>query len=220
MPKTRAELKAAVKQKLAAGASVADLKGTNAWNKLGGATVRTLADKVSPVSTNTSPSSSPQQDLAGGSSASAKSYSDFGELFQNVLGPFQESLATIEAGATTQSATIRGEADKEVARAYSDAQKYASELSLEGLKYGADKESEWRQALANIEVKGKLDLQPIINAGLERVAGIEAQAQRDVAETTGRYSLESTKKQAETQENLGKMQIAGSMYGLISSIFG
>jgi hypothetical protein len=224
MAKTNAELKAAVKKKLAAGASVADLKGTNAWNKLGGSTVRTLANKVSPVSTDvstdTSPSSSPQQNLAGGSSAPAPSYSGFGNLFQDVLAPFQASLATIEAGATTQSATIRGEADKEVARAYSDAQKYASELSLEGLKYGADKESEWRQALANIEVKGKLDLQPIINAGLERVAGIEAQAQRDVAETTGRYSLESTKKQTQTQENIGKMQLAGSMYGLLSSIFG
>ena len=145
---------------------------------------------------------------------------DLGYLFQDVIGPFQESIATINANATVNSATIRGEADKEVAKAYADAQKYASTLGLEGVKYGADKESEWRQAVANIEVKGKLDLQPIINAGLERVAGIEAQSARDVAETTGRYSLESMKERTSADKNIGKMQLAGSMYGLLGSVFG
>lgn len=138
----------------------------------------------------------------------------------NLQGGYATQVAGIRAGATTQAASIRGEADKEVARAYADAQKYGAQLGLEGTKYASDKESEWRQAVANIEVKGKLDLQPIINAGLERVAGIEAQAQRDVAETTGKYGLASTKEQTATQERLGKMQLAGSMYGLLSAAFG
>jgi hypothetical protein len=145
---------------------------------------------------------------------------DLGYLFQDVIGPFQESIANIQAGATTQSATIRGEADKEVARAYADAQKYASQLGLEGTKYASDKESDWRQAVANIEVQGKLDLQPIINAGLERVTGIEAQASRDVAETTGKYSLKSMQERTAADKSLGKMQLAGSMYGLIGAAFG
>ena len=145
---------------------------------------------------------------------------DLGYLFQDVIGPFQESIANIQAGATTKSATIRGEADKEVARAYSDAQKYASQLGLEGTKYASDKESDWRQAVANIEVKGKLDLQPIINAGLERVTGIEAQASRDVAETTGKYSLKSMQERTAADKSLGKMQLAGSMYGLLGAAFG
>jgi hypothetical protein len=145
---------------------------------------------------------------------------DLGYLFQDVIGPFQESIANIQAGATTKSATIRGEADKEVARAYSDAQKYASQLGLEGTKYASDKESDWRQAVANIEVKGKLDLQPIINAGLERVSGIEAQASRDVAETTGKYSLKSMQERTAADKSLGKMQLAGSMYGLLGAAFG
>jgi len=144
---------------------------------------------------------------------------DLATIFQN-YGIMSEAIANIQATATTKSAELRADADKEVAKAYADAQKYASELGLEGVKYGADKESEWRQAVSNIEVKGKLDLQPIINAGLERVAGVEAQAARDVAETTGRYGLESTKTQAASQEKLGKMQMAGSMYGLLGSIFG
>lgn len=161
------------------------------------------------------PSPGGDQSTGGGSTSST----DIATIFQN-YGTLSESVARIGAGATTQSATIRADADKEVAKAYADAQKYASQLGLEGTKYAADKESDWRQAVANIEVKGKLDLQPIINAGLERVAGIEAQAQRDVAETTGKYGLESTKTQTASQEKLGKMQLAGSMYGLLGSVFG
>lgn len=136
------------------------------------------------------------------------------------LSTLQTDIANIQAGETTQSATIRGEADKEVARAYADAQKYASQLGLEGTKYASDKESDWRQAVANIEVQGKLDLQPIINAGLERVTGIEAQASRDVAETTGKYSLKSMQERTAADKSLGKMQLAGSMYGLLGAAFG
>jgi hypothetical protein len=164
----------------------------------------------------------PAEPAPGGgaiSGADQPNPNDLATIFQN-YGIVTEAVANIQADATKKSATLRADADKEVARAYADAQKYASQLGLEGVKYGADKESEWRQAVSNIEVKGKLDLQPIINAGLERVTGIEAQAARDVAETTGRYGLESTKTQAASQEKLGKMQMAGSMYGLLSSIFG
>jgi hypothetical protein len=138
----------------------------------------------------------------------------------NLQGGFSTAAAQIGANAAVSSAGIRADADKEVAKAYADAQKYASGLSLEGVKYGADKESQWREAVANIEVKGKLDLQPIINAGLERVAGIEAQASRDVAETTGKYSLESMKQRTAADKSIGKMQLAGGMYGLLGSIFG
>lgn len=142
------------------------------------------------------------------------------ENLANIQGQWSQNAAQIGANAAVSSAGIRADADKEVARAYADAQKYASSLGLEGVKYGADKESEWRQAVANIEVKGKLDLQPIINAGLEKVAGIEAQASRDVAETTGKYSLESMKQRTAADKSIGKMQLAGSMYGLLGSVFG
>lgn len=177
------------------------------------------------------PSYKPNDTSSVSSAASSTwSPSDFAGIFQtlqtgqenlaNIQGQWAENAAHIGANAAVSSAGIRADADKEVAKAYADAQKYASSLGLEGVKYGADKESEWRQAVANIEVKGKLDLQPIINAGLERVAGIEAQASRDVAETTGRYSLESMKQRTAADKSIGKMQLAGSMYGLLGSVFG
>jgi len=159
-------------------------------------------------------------DYANAYAGVMQNYQTGQENLAHIQGGYGVQAAQIGANATVSAAGIRGDADKEVARAYADAQKYAATLGLEGVKYGADKESEWRQAVANIEVKGKLDLQPIINAGLERVAGIEAQAQRDVAETTGKYSLQSMKERTAADKSIGKMQLAGSMYGLLGSIFG
>lgn len=131
-----------------------------------------------------------------------------------------ENVASISANAMVSAEGIRADADKYIADAYAAAQRYGSELSLEGTKYSADKEAQWRQAVAEIETKGKLDLQPIINAGMEKVANIEAQASRDVADITGRYSVEGIKTKGEYDERLGKMQLAGGMYGLINAAFG
>lgn len=142
------------------------------------------------------------------------------ERIADITGGYNVQVATIGANATTAAANIRGEADKYIADAYSGAQRYGSELALEGTKYSADKEAQWRQAVAQIETKGRLDLQPIINAGLEKVANIEAQASRDVADITGKYNVEGIKTRGEFDEKIGKLNLAGSMYGLISTAFG
>lgn len=142
------------------------------------------------------------------------------ESLAHIIGGYDVQTAQIGADATVKSAGIRGEADKYVSDAYAGAQKYGSDRDLEGTKYSADKESEWRQAVAGIEVKGRLDLQPIINAGLEKVSNIEAQASRDVADITGKYGVEGIKTRGEFDEKIGKINLAGGMYGLISSAFG
>ena len=224
MAKSKKELKEKIQQKAAAGVSLQDAKSSFAGEKLGGKTVKNIYSNFAPA-----PSPAP---TGGGFDLGPTSFdgSDYLSLFENITRS-QENLAHIQGGYSVQAAQVganasvaaaglRADADKEVAKAYADAQKYSAELGLEGTKYGADKESEWRQAVANIEVKGKLDLQPIINAGLERVAGIEAQAQRDVAETTGKYSLQSMKERTAADKSIGKMQLAGSMYGLLGSVFG
>jgi hypothetical protein len=138
----------------------------------------------------------------------------------HIQGDYSLQAAQAAANAQVSAAGIRGDADKEVAKAYSDAQKYGYDRGLEGTKYSADKESEWRQNVANIEVGGKKDLQGIINAGLKDVANIEAQAQRDVAETTGGYSLKSMQERTKADRDIASMGLAGSMYGLIGSVFG
>lgn len=222
--RTTEELKQIIRDKAAAGISLPDLKKTFAGEKLGSSTVGKIYQNNKPV---VAPTPLPG---GGGATGGGLSYNEQVSIFEN-LSRAQENLAHIQGGYSVQAAGIganasvaaaglRADADKEVARAYADAQRYGSELGLQGVKYGADKESEWRQAVANIEVKGKLDLQPIINAGLERVAGIEAQAQRDVAETTGKYGLESTRARTAADERIGKMQLAGSMYGLLGAAFG
>lgn len=230
MAKTKKELRQIVKDKAASGNfSLAQLKNTAAGQILGGRTVKSIFSKNQPVidddpSNIDDDTSDINKDSVYTDSSGAQypwdKYRDLQIDLINLQGGYTLGAATIGANAQTSAAGIRADADKEVGRAYADAQKYAAALGLEGVKYGADKESEWRQAVANIEVKGKLDLQPIINAGLEKVAAIEAQASRDVAETTGKYSLESMKQRTAADKSIGKMQLAGSMYGLIGSVFG
>lgn len=140
-------------------------------------------------------------------------------LFQNIYD-FQKGLEQVKNQGILNSTTVRSDADKEIAKIEAASRNYGYDRGLEGTKYTADKESEWRQAVANIEVKGKLDLQPIINAGLQRVAEIEGQSARDVAETTGSYSLRSMQERTAADRAIGKMQLAGGMYGLIGSVFG
>lgn len=225
--RTKAELRQSVKDKVSAGVPLAQIKDTRAGQALGGKTVQNIyknAQQASSPSGGNQPSGftptwspSDYQDVFSGIYGTVQTGQ---ENLVNLQGQWSTQAAQIGANAQVSSAGIRADADKEVAKAYADAQKYAAGLGLEGVKYGADKESEWRQAVANIEVKGKLDLQPIINAGLEKVAGIEAQASRDVAETTGKYSLESMKQRTAADKSIGKMQLAGSMYGLLNSVFG
>lgn len=224
--RTNQELRQALQQKAAAGASLADLKSSFAGQKLGGSVAQKVYGNWAPPASSGGGGGGSSQ--GGGATTPVSTggefpwdkYANLQIDLTNLQGGFSTAAAQIGANAAVSSAGIRADADKEVAKAYADAQKYASGLSLEGVKYGADKESEWRQAVANIEVNGKLDLQPIINAGLERVAGIEAQASRDVAETTGKYSLESMKQRTAADKSIGKMQLAGGMYNLLGSIFG
>lgn len=225
MAATKSELIKRLQNQAQAGASLSSMKQSFAGQKLDNSAVNRIFSNWKPQAAAQATSSS-----GGGVSPSSFNSGDYISLFENlsraqenlahIQGDYSVQAANVGANASVAAAGLRADADKEVARAYADAQRYSSELGLEGTKYGADKESEWRQSVANIEVKGKLDLQPIINAGLERVAGIEAQAQRDVAETTGKYSLESMKERTSADKSLGKMQLAGSMYGLLGSVFG
>lgn len=140
-------------------------------------------------------------------------------LFQNIYD-FQKNLEEVRNQGTLNSTTVRSDADKEIAKIEAASRNYGYDRGLEGTKYTADKEALWREAVANIEVKGKLDLQPIINAGLTRVAEIEGQSAKDVADITGSYGLKSMQERTAADKSLGKMQLAGGMYGLIGAAFG
>lgn len=221
--RSRSELREAIQNKIAAGVPLADIKQTQAGRALGGSNVQNIYRNT-------------QSAAAASASADTQNPSyqwspaDFSSIYEtlqagqqnlaNIQGQWSANAAQIAANAEVSSAGIRADADKEVAKAYADAQKYGSELGLQGVKYGADKESEWRQAVANIESGNKLKLQEIINAGLQNVANIEKESAMGVAETTGKYSLQSMQERTKADRDLGKMQLAGNMYGLIAAAFG
>ena len=140
-------------------------------------------------------------------------------LFEN-LYRFQGGLETIKNQGTLNATTVRTDADKEIAKIEADSRTYGYDRGLEGTRYTADKEAEWRQGVATIETEGKVKLQDIINAGLARVAEIEGASAEKVADITGGYGLKSMQERTAADRDIGKMQLAGGMYGLIGSVFG
>ena len=141
------------------------------------------------------------------------------ELFEN-LYRFQGGLETIKNQGVVNATTVRADADKEIAKIEADSRNYGYDRGLEGTRYTADKEAEWRQGVATIETEGKVKLQDIINAGLARVAEIEGASAERVADITGGYGLKSMQERTAADRDIGKMQLAGGMYGLIGSVFG
>lgn len=141
------------------------------------------------------------------------------ELFDN-LYRFQGGLETIKNQGILNATTVRSDADIEIGKIDAASRNYGFDRGLEGTLYTADKELEWRDRVAKIETQGKLDLQGIINAGLARVQEIEGASAEKVADITGGYGLKSMQERTAADRDIGKMQLAGGMYGLIGSVFG
>lgn len=191
--------------------------------KSAGGSVSSSARAVASASSTSAPSNTTTTPAAGGvpnwqEQLTAQTQAQ-ATLFQN-LYDFQQGLEATKNQGLIDSTTIQAEANKEIAKIEADSRNYGYELGLQGTQYTADKESEWRQAVANIETEGKVRLQDIINAGLTRVAEIEGQSAKDVADITGGYSLRSMQERTAADRDIGRMQLAGSMYGLIGSVFG
>ena len=182
-------------------------------------TTTTVAD-FAPTSTSSDSGTSIAQIQADSASNVANIQADAAIQVTNLQGGYSVDVANINAGSATSVAQIESEANQAVAQAYADAQEYAAELELQGEQYTIDKTAEWQLAAENIRQQGQIDLQGVINAGLENVANIQSEAQRDVAEITGQYGYRSTELQTKAEKERSQMELAGGLYGLIGSVFG
>ena len=91
-----------------------------------------------------------------------------------------------DAQADLNLVNAQGNIDTQIANLNSDASKYITQLQVGGAKdvagiqsgtakYVADRELESNLGVENIRAKGALDLQGIVNAGMERVEGIRGE---------------------------------------------
>jgi hypothetical protein len=130
-----------------------------------------------------------------------------------VLGGLQKETAT-------ESETIRGLSNQEIAKINKDASNYGYDRQLEGTKYATDSEERWRQAVATIEGDKKASLQNIINAGLKDVSEIEGSYSLKNVEAKGKYDTQIMGLRTQADKDIAKMDANQKMYGLLGLAFG
>lgn len=130
----------------------------------------------------------------------------------------EQTLAGIDSNTRITLGNLDADARKEAARLAADAQIRSTGISADATRYVSDREKEAILQRAEIESKGRLDLQAIINAGMTNVAEIEGLTARDVATIGGEYGV----KQEQTRQS-GQVRIAniarnaGILQGLVGA---
>lgn len=130
----------------------------------------------------------------------------------------EQTLAGIDSNTRITLGNLDADARKEAARLAADAQIRSTGISADATRYVSDREKEAILQRAEIESKGRLDLQAIINAGMTNVAEIEGLTARDVAKIGGEYGV----KQEQTRQS-GQVRIAniarnaGILQGLVGA---
>ena len=105
------------------------------------------------------------------------SYGDFGEGFTPAEFDYQSALNLVNAQGNidTQIAGLNADAAKEVERIRGRSSVDVAGIEAGASRYQADRALESALGVENIRTKGAIDLQGVVNAGLERVEGIRGE---------------------------------------------
>lgn len=136
-------------------------------------------------------------------------------------GASQGPTATIpEMDTATRIAlqNIIKDTETEKQKLYNEGWAKAQGISADATRYVADREKEAILGKTEIETRGRIDLQGIINAGLKDVAGIEAQSARDVATIGGEFGVKQEQTRQTGQKDIARIGArAGILQGLVGA---
>ena len=140
--------------------------------------------------------------------------------YQSGSGPTGPTATYPEMDTATRIAlqTLMKETETEKQKLYNEGWSKAQGISAEATKYVSDREKEAILGKADIESRGRIDLQSIINAGLKDVAGIEAQSARDVATIGGEFGVKQEQTRQTGQKDIARIGArAGILQGLVGA---
>lgn len=130
----------------------------------------------------------------------------------------EQTLAGIDSNTRITLGNLDADARKESARLAADAQIRSTGISADATRYVSDREKEAILQRAEIESKGRLDLQAIINAGMKNVAEIEGLTARDVATIGGKYGVEQEQARQTGQRDIARIAgRSGILQGLVGA---
>jgi hypothetical protein len=167
---------------------------------------------ITPSATTYSPPS--QQSYSkgisiGGYNIPAGTYSEaeYNVLSAGILtqlnGDIQREIEAIRGQSAANVANIQGGYGVKSSEIAAAASKYMADRDAEARKYIADQDLLKGTRVAEIEGKNRIDLQGIINTGLQEVENIRGTTERDVATLQGEYGIKQ-----ETERQKGQKEIA------------
>jgi hypothetical protein len=113
---------------------------------------------------------------------------------------------------------ILKDTETEKQKLYNEGWAKAQGISADATRYVSDREKEAILGKTEIETRGRIDLQGIINAGLKDVAGIEAQSARDVATIGGEFGVKQEQTRQTGQKDIARIGArAGILQGLVGA---
>lgn len=136
---------------------------------------------------------------------------------EGVSGP-TATIPEMDTATRIALQNIIKDTELEKQKLYNEGWAKAQGISAEATRYVADREKESILGKADIETRGRIDLQGIINAGLKDVAGIEAQSARDVATIGGEFGVKQEQTRQAGQKDIARIGArAGILQGLVGA---
>jgi len=140
------------------------------------------------------------------------------EDYYTSLFSHEKALEGIRGANSQAVARIEGELANEKQRLYNEGWLGSTALTADATKYVSDREKEAILGKAELETKGRLDLQAIINTGLKDVATIEGQTSRDVATIGGEFGVKQEQTRQAGQKDIANIGArAGILQGLVGA---
>jgi hypothetical protein len=93
----------------------------------------------------------------------------------NINSDASRYISELQVGGAKDVARIEGRTDRDVARIGGRTAKDVAQIQSRTTRYVADRELESNLGVENIRAKGAVDLQKIVNAGMERVENIRGE---------------------------------------------
>lgn len=135
----------------------------------------------------------------------------------NTAGP-TATIPEMDAATRVTLQNIIKSTETEKQKLYNEGWAQAQGISADATRYVGDREKESILGKAEIETRGRIDLQKVINAGLDDVARIEAQSARDVTTIGGEFGVKQEQTRQAGQKDIANIGArAGILQGLVGA---
>lgn len=131
----------------------------------------------------------------------------------------QAGLTQLQSQIDLEKIQARGIVDTKIATIQAETTRYGYDLDLAAQKYIQDQTTIRETALEGMRGQNRLDLQNIINAGLENIESMRGQTERDVATLQGEYGIKQESERQRGQKEIAQINSESSFRNALIGAF-